>query len=362
MNLAVVGVGGAGCRLVDLLVETEAASGLDIGGGNAVVVDTDRTTLDALTGIAPADRVPIGDPAGRGDDDADDPARGVAAARESRGEIVDAFGRLELARVDAGLVVAGVGGATGGGAGAVVLEQLTSVTDQPVYAVALLPADGEGKDAARTAVRSLRSFVDRADSVIAFDNEAWCPEAHVPDGDYDEANRALVTRLVTLFGAGEPTTGTVIEGRLDPSDLVRTLEPGGLASIGYAATDVSGRDAGSRLGLRSILRRDDGGADDPDGEAIAYLARRAARGKLTLPCELESAERALVLRSGPSAALAEVGFEDGRFWLEEAADTVEVLAGSVPNDTASEFATVVLLANVTAVPRLESLKARARDA
>lgn len=362
MNLAVVGVGGAGCRLLDRLVEIESASGLDIGDANAMAIDTDRTALDDVTGVAPAARVPIGDPVEMGDDEAHDPDRGVAAARTSRGELVDAFGRLDLPRIDAVLVVAGVGGATGGGAGAVVLEQLTSVTDRPVYAVAVLPAEGEGRDAARTAVRSLRSFVDGGDSVIAFDNEAWCPDAHEPDGDYVEANRALAIRLVTLFGAGEPTAEDVIEGRIDPSDLVRTLEPGGLASIGYAAMDVSGRDGGSRLGLRSMLRRDDGGEDDPDGEAIAYLARRAARGKLTLPCDLASAERALVLRSGPSAALAGVGFEDGRFWLEETADTVEVLAGSVPNETATELATVVLLANVTVVPGLEALKARARDA
>ena len=362
MRLGLVGVGGAGGRVVDRVVAVEAASGLDLGSGNALVVDLDREALAALEYVPRERRLALGDvpPAvdeETGDAGADrDVEAAVGAARDYRAELVDAYDRLDLPGVDAVLVVAGLGGAAGGGVGAVVLEQLGDLTDVPLYAVGVLPSDGDGPTAATTAVRALQSFVRRATAVIGFDDEAWCPRAHAPGADYDEANDALARRLVTLFGAGDDVE---VEHRLDPADLVRTLEPGGLSSLGHAAIDVPGA-GGSRFSLSSLTGRG-GTADDeaPDADDIAYLARRAARGKLTVGCDLASAERALIVRSGPSRALAGVGFEDGRYWLEETADTVEVLAGAVPNEAAGELSTVVLLSNVTAVPRLEALKATA---
>lgn len=358
MRLALVGVGGAGGRVVDRVVATEAAMGLDIGGGNALAVDLDRGDLAALEHVPDERRLAIGEVEPL--EEVDEPEErtveeAVDAARDYRGEVVDATGLLDLPAVDAVLVVAGLGGATGGGAGAVVLEQLRDVTDAPLYAVAVLPSDGDGAGAATTAVRALQSFVETATNVIGFDDEAWCPSAHAPGADHDEANDALVRRLVTLFGTGDDAE---VEHRLDPADLVRTLETGGLSSIGYATLEVPSA-GGSRFSLSSLTGRKTSDDDAPDADDIAYLARRAARGKLTIECDLVSVERGLIVRSGPTRALAGVGFEDGRYWLEEEADTVEVLAGAVPNDGATELATVVLLSNVTAVPRLEQLKATA---
>lgn len=369
MNLAVVGIGGAGCRIADRLLDAEASTGRTLCGGNGLAIDTGRTALDAADHVPPARQLLVGE-AGAPTEESDggEPDRGVAAAREARGEIVEAFERLDLFRVDAALVVAGLGGATGGGAGAVVLDQLRSVADQPVYALAVLPSEAEGSGPARNAARSLQSFVSTADNVVAFDNDAWCPDAGGSEGDYREANDALATRVLTLFGTGETDGDSVVEQRVDPSDVVRTLDTGGLSSIGYASMDVPPAPGGgrSRLGLpswpggssRKADEPDEDG-DQPDAEAIAYLARRAIRGKLTLPCAVESAERALVVRSGPSRALSGVGFEGGRHWLEEEAGMVEVLAGSSPHESATEFATAVLLSNVTSVPRIDELHEQA---
>ena len=371
MNLAVVGVGGAGGRVLDRLVAAEAATGRSLAGDRVLAVDADPAALDALEHVPAEARLAIGAVGTAGaierDDDeptAHDPERGVEAARDARGELADAVDRLYLPAVDAVVVVAGLAGGTGGGAGAVVVETLRDLVDAPVYALAVLPAEAEGPDAALAAVRSLRSVVEAADAVIGFDDGAWGPAD--PDGPeaYREANDALVRRVVALLGGGDAPTDAAVEHRLDPADVVRTLEPGGLATIGYAAIEVPAAGGGGRLS--SLLGRGSGAAGDdedgPDADDIAYLARRAVRGKLTLPGDVASAERGLIVRSGPSRALAGTGFEDGRYWLEGEADTVEVLAGAVPHEAAAELESAVLLSNVTSVPCVEALQTLALGA
>lgn len=371
MNLAVVGVGGAGGLVVDRLLAVESATGRSLAGERVLAVDTDQAALDGLEHVPAEGRLAIGavgtvgaDEGDDGEPTAHDPERGVAAARDARGELADAVGALHLPAVDAVLVVAGLAGGTGGGAGAVVVDTLQDLVDAPVYALAVLPAETEGRSAALAAVRSLRSVVEAADAVIGFDDGAWGPADPDGPGAYREANDALARRVVALLGGGDAPGDAVAEHRLDPSDVVRTLEPGGLATIGYASIDVPA--AGGQGGrLSSLLGRGSGAGgddeDEPDADDIAYLARRAVRGKLTLPGDVASAERGLIVRSGPSRALAGTGFEDGRYWLEGEADTVEVLAGAVPHESAAHLESAVLLSNVTSVPSVEALQALALD-
>ena len=364
MNVALVGVGGAGGRVVDATLAAEDASGRRFAGDRALCLDTDGNALAALERLPPDGYLRLGGVAGDDDEPpAHEPERGVEAARAARGDVADAVDHLDLPAVDLVLVAAGLGGSTGGGATPVVVDTLQGVTDAPVHALAVLPAADEGRAAARCAIRSLQSVVAAADAVLAFDDDAWGPPAPTSPEEYDEANAALATRLDALLGTGATDADSIVDRRLDPGDLARTLAPGGLATLGYAAIDAPTSASGGSRRLSRLLGR--GGGDDesddggPDADAIAYLARRATRGKLTLPCDVASAERALVLRTGPSRALAGTGFEDGRYWLEGEADTVEVLAADEPHEPADELACAVLLANVTSVPAVEALTARA---
>jgi cell division GTPase FtsZ len=370
MNMAVVGVGSGGCRLANELVAVEQSTGRHLSRGKAIAIDTKETDYRSKVRIPEDRRLFIGDVHrgvdGQGTDG--DPDLGAEVAREDRHEVIRAFDALELHDVDAVLVVAGLGRGTGGGAGAVVLEELQGVCDEPVYALAVLPGEDEGHQRAHSAARSLQSFVDHGDNVIGFDNGAWREDEGTPEQDYREANGELAKRIVTLFGAGEFGRDAAPENRLDPSDMMRTLATGGVSTIGYAETRVPG----SRRGLRAWLRRlswstllpyaSDGQEDGPpetDAVKINQLVRRAAHSKLTLPCDISSAERALIMLSGPSAELSRKGFESGRFWLEEEADTVEVMAGDEPHEGTKWLTATVLFSNVTDVPRIQEMKEQA---
>lgn len=411
MRLAVVGVGNAGSRIVNRILEAEAASGRNLTSGNALLVNSSTPTFDTSEYVPEDRRLVIGDVLrevdGQGIDG--DPDRGAEVAREEHNEIVRAFDLLEFHEVDGVLVAAGLAGGTGGGAGAVVIDLLQSICDDPVYAVAVLPASAEGADRALNAARSLQSFVAKADNVLAFDNEAWVEDGatrdrtaegadhdrpadadvavgaadssesvdaggaegadDAPDAirtDYARTNRALAERLVTLFAAGELSGASAPENRMDPSDVMRTLDTGGVSTIGYASVDVP-RDGGLHSWLRTWWNRlspttsgEEVDEEEPtDAAKISRLVRRAARSKLTLPCEVRSADRALVLFSGPSRALSRKGFESGRYWLEGEADVVDVMAGDVPHDGSPTLTAVVLFSNVTDVPRIDAMQAQA---
>ena len=168
-------------------------------------------------------------------------------------------------------------------------------------------------------------------------------------------NRELATRIVTLLAAGERDISSVAENAMDSSDIMRTLDTGGVSSIGYAKTSVD-----EQGGFLSRFRSDEEFDDEAsDAAKIKGIVRRAVNSRLTLPCEASSADRALVVLSGAPEAFSRKGLESARRWLEQEADTVEVLAGDEPNERASELTAAVLVSTVTEVPRIDEVQRRA---
>ena len=363
MKLALVGIGGAGSRLVDAIRGVETSGDRQLCYGHLLTVDISRTVDDDFDHVPPEKHVTIGDTHREVDVGVDgDQDLAVEIIRTDFPEIHRTLDSIPMRKLDGVLVVAGLGGGTGSGAGAVLVERLQEMYDKPVYVLGVLPAASDGGHAALNAARSLRSLVPAADSVALFDNDRWVSGSDDADADdgYARANRELASRIVTLFAREDTDPDSIGANTMDSSDLIRTLSPGGVASIGYAATDLD--DGGGFLSwLRSLLP---GGGDDDSDEPtdavkIQSLVRQALNSRLTLPCEVSSAERALVVLSGPPEELSRRGFESARQWLEEEAETVEVLAGDDPRAGASTVSAVVLLSNVTEVPRIDSLQRRA---
>lgn len=361
MKFALVGVGGAGGRIVEQLSRLETKSNRSFSYGNLLAFDTTKAAFEQYSHI-PLDRhVLVGDMhsdvQGEGvDGDVD---LGVTVAKEDVDEIHREFDKLALHEVDAVLVVAGFGGGTGGGVGPVILEDLQSVSDNPVYVLGVLPHDDEGEPAARNAARSLQSFVRLADNTILFDNNAWHDGEEPIEESAAELNEQLAMRVLSILAVGELQSDEIAETLMDSSDLARTLETGGVSTIGYASRDLGG----SGGLLARLLPWLGNGSDEEDTSTdamkIQQLIKSAASSQLTLPCEISSAERGLIVLSGPPEVCSRKGFESGRYWLEQETDSVQVLAGDEPRPDSSTVSATVLLTNVTDVPRIEELKHRA---
>jgi cell division GTPase FtsZ len=323
-----------------------------------MVINTARTDLAKPDHIPEDRRVLIGDThqKAKGHGVGGDVTVGAEVARTDIDEIRRAFDDVDIHEVDAILVAASLGGGTGSGAGPVVINELQKMYDEPVYALGVLPGKYEGGRPALNAARSLQSFVTNVDNFIAFDNDAWRSKNQTVGEGYERMNRELATRIVTLLGAGEYDEATVAENAMDSSDIIRTLDTDGISSIGYASTPVDGNDDG----LLSRFREDHESQNGSTAAAkINGLVRRAVNSRLTMPCEVSSADRALIVLSGPPSELSRKGLESAREWIENEVDTVEVLAGDDPREDASALSAVVLLSNVTETPRINAIQNQA---
>ncbi|WP_251342835.1 tubulin/FtsZ family protein [Haloplanus halophilus] len=363
MKLALVGVGGGGSRLVDTIRGLEASGDRQLCYGHLLTIDISRTVDDDFEHVSPDQHVTIGDTHREVDEGVDGAQElAVEVVRADFPEIQRSLDSIPMRKLDGVLVVACLGGGTGSGAGAVLVERLQELYDKPVYVLGVLPAAKAPDRAALNAARSLRSIVPAADSVILFDNDRWLdPDAADVDEEYERANRELAGRIVSLFAREESDPDSIGANTMDSSDIIRTLSPGGVTSVGYAETDLD--DGGGFLSwVLSLLpgdRGDEESDDRTDAGKIQGLVRQALNSRLTLPCEVSSAERVLVVLSGPPEELSRRGFESARQWLEEETETVEVLAGDDPRTGSSTVSAVVLLSNVTEVPRIDAMQRQA---
>ncbi len=177
-RITVVGVGGAGSNVVGALYDS------DLNGVETVAVNTDPAGLTKTE----ADVKILLRPSGR-----DDPLEAAEEAAES------AAGALrDSLSTDIVFVVAGLGGATGTGAGPVVAATAKG-QGAVTIGIAILPFSVEGRDA--TAQAGLERFRAEADSVIVVDNNSLA--------------RLDALTLREGFGLINTMVQTIIQGVLD---------------------------------------------------------------------------------------------------------------------------------------------------
>jgi len=349
MKLALVGVGQAGGKVMEAIMAYDdrstvgfVADALAVNTARADLVGLERTPLDR--------RILIGGARLKGHGTGADNELGSEVASEDLDEVMGAVDDVPVHDIDAFLIVAGLGGGTGSGAAPVIARELRRRYTEPVYGLGVLPSRTEGSIYALNAARSFVTFVEQVDNLLLFDNDAWRESGESLRTGYDRLNDELARRLGVLFSAGEVREGQAVgESVVDASEIINTLGSGGVSTIGYAATAVDRPKA--RLFARRTPAPDVGDATN----RVLSTVRRAALGRLTLPCELAGTERALLVVAGPPEYLDRRGIERARRWIEETTGSMEVRGGDYPLDS-DYVAAVVLFSGISDVPRLEELK------
>jgi cell division GTPase FtsZ len=363
MKLAMIGFGQAGGKILDKFIEYDKRHGSGIVRA-AVAVNTAKADLMGLEHVPEENRVLIGQSRVKGHGVGADNELGAEIAEEDIDEVQGAIDSIPVHEVDAFLVITGLGGGTGSGGSPVIAKHLKRIYTEPVYGLGVLPGSDEGGIYTLNAARSFQTFVREVDNLLVFDNDAWRKSGESVQGGYDEINEEIVTRFGILFGAGEVEQGgDVAESVVDSSEIINTLAGGGVSTIGYASETVD-NDGGSSGGLLSRFKGDDDPVEDSASTTnrITSLVRKAALGRLTLPCEIEGAERALLVTAGPPKYLNRKGIERGRKWLEEQTGSMEVRGGDYPVPDSQQVASVVILSGVNNVPRIKELQEVAIEA
>ncbi len=366
MRIFFIGFGQAGGKIVDMFIEQDKKLGSNSFRG--IVVNTARTDLMGLSHIPLKDRVLIGQTVVKGHGVGTDNEAGARITKDEIDSVISAIDRCGTHDVDAFMIVAGLGGGTGSGGSPVLARQLKTIYKEPVYVLGILPAPEEGRLYSYNAARSLATLIHEADNTFLFDNAAWKHEGESIKTAFQRLNDEIVRRFGVLFRAGEGGRAGVGEMVVDSSEVINTLRGGGISSVGYAITKVKSakkRKRGIFDGISGALsRKKDPGEELLLGEdrtaKVISLVRRAVLGRLTLPCDYHTAERALVLVAGPPAELDRKGVEKAKSWVEENIDGVEVRGGDYPVSS-SYVAAVVVLASIAQAPRIRELLLSAKE-
>ncbi len=361
MRVFFIGFGQAGGKIVDMFIEQDKKLGTNSFRG--IAVNTARTDLMGLKNIEMRDRILIGQTMVKGHGVGTDNVTGARVTADEIDSIISAIDSRGTHDVDAFCIVAGLGGGTGSGGSPVLARHLKRIYREPVYALGIIPAPEEGRLYSYNAARSLTTLVNEADNTFIFDNSAWKNEGESVKTAFARLNNEVVRRFGVLFRAGEVGRMGVGEMVVDSSEIINTLRGGGITSVGYAISEVMSKQTKDKRGLLGGIKDKFGAKKTANEEVllgedrsakIVALVRRAMLGRLTLPCDYSTAERALVLLAGPPDEMDRKGVEKAKSWVEENIAGVEVRGGDYPVN--SEYvAAVVMLATVGNAPRIKEL-------
>jgi len=365
MRVFFIGFGQAGGKVIDMFIEQDKRSQTQSFRG--IAVNTARTDLMGLKHIELKDRLLIGQTVVKGHGVGTDNVTGARVTADEIDSIINAIDSRGTHDIDAFVIVAGLGGGTGSGGSPVLARHLKRIYREPVYAIGILPAPEEGRLYSYNAARSLSTLVNEVDNTFIFDNSAWKNEGESVKDAYSRLNDEIVRRFGVLFRAGEVGKAGVGEMVVDSSEIINTLRGGGISSVGYAISEkVSPRTKQQKKSLFSGLMRSNKDkteqvltGEDKSAKIIA-LVRRAMLGRLTLPCDYSTAERALVLLAGPPEEMDRKGVEKSKSWVEENIAGVEVRGGDYPVQS-DYIAAVVVLATIGNAPRITELLETAKS-
>jgi cell division protein FtsZ len=224
--IKVVGVGGAGCNVLDRIV----LDGLD--KADLIAINTD---VQALASSVAARKVQLGRTVTRGLGAGGDPEVGYNAAYESADEMREALTDARMI-----FVCTGLGGGTGSGA-APAVAQVAREGGSLVIAFATLPFAFEGKRRLTQAHEALAKLRENCDAVICFENDRMgdmvAPKAgiHQAFAVADVTISQSVRSIISLI----QRPGLI---RIGFDDLLSALRsPSGRCLFGFGESDSDNR-------------------------------------------------------------------------------------------------------------------------
>ncbi|MDD5143245.1 hypothetical protein [Methanoregula sp.] len=168
MRIVALGLGGAGCRIVDSLYAIDRKSSR-IACVEGLVADVDEATLQQLLALPDSQKLhyPPFDPM-----NPEAPAEGGATATIDIDEIVSRVHNFETGENDALLICCGLGGQMTGVLPHVIAG-LRSTIVEPIFGLVTLPCLAEGERKSAKAADDIDILSSLLDGMIVFDNETW---------------------------------------------------------------------------------------------------------------------------------------------------------------------------------------------
>lgn len=361
MRALLIGLGGAGCHIVDTLNQHDERSG--VRSVRSFVFDTDQKTISEMQTIPSEDGfvlTPV-DPINQNNTKGTD---------FEVGNLASCFQRDGIADIDAVFVCAGLGGRMAELVPAVV-SQLNTAFEDPIFSILTLPGRNEGVKVSARASRTLAEVRKVCTATILFDNETWFKRTEDEDSIKNETtakrkatiyemypllNEMLARRVGLLLRAGEFNHKgvEVAEVVLDAGEVLNTLKDMDLVAIGYATEKLPttwSDGVMKKIRVEKYLLEE----NQARTSRIVELAKQAVYREVSVPCDLTSSEKALVLIAGPSDELSMKGFQTVRKWIDRSIKGLEMRAGDYPVKSTQYVGVIIVLAGLDNVPRVKEL-------
>ena len=380
MRILAIGLGGAGCRIVNNLYATDRRSS-KVVCVQALAVDVDTNTLTQLNGLPETAKLffpPL------------DPELQTGQIEESQtatidvGEIVSHIHNIGSEETDALFVCLGLGGSLVDIAPHVITALRSSIVE-PIFGLVTLPCLAEGEKRSAKAADDLDMLSPLLDGIILFDNETWYkkikalkstlvkkekgfserfglskkrPEISPQTATYELLNEAIVRRISLILRAGEFKADGGLDSAevvLDSGEVLNTMKGMGYITIGYAVERLPNHPLSFLTGWRPAtgLFAD---AHKIKASRIVDLAKQAIYHEISTPCDMTSAHKALILIAGPSHELSLKGFMTVRKWIDRSIAGLETRSGDYPVMNTKNVAIIIMLSGLENIPRITELK------
>jgi len=375
MRVLMVGIGGAGCRIADMLYSHDQKSP-SVRCIDGIVVDSDASSLDGLRAL-PKENLIFWKTL--------DPNHEVSSSTMlPHDEIIARLQSLDPGDIDALIICSGLGG-TMAGLVPSLIKNIKKTMVEPVFGLFTLPCDKEGEEVLTRAADQIDLLITVTDGIILFDNEKWfkrvkndpdlqvSPEAErglitsrkretTPQTEislvYEGINQIIATWVSLILRAGEVNErpGTEVgEVALDAGEIINTLRGSGLAAIGLAREPVKDVYPGLirklRPGVHSVEEHHE------KASRILALGKKAVLEEMSVSCNLSDAQKALILIAGPARELNMRGYLVFRHWVDTNIRGLEVRSGDYPVNSSRFVAVAVILSGFLHIARVDSLRA-----
>lgn len=379
MRIIAIGIGGAGCRIVNSLYAIDRKSS-KVACVQGLAIDVDEETIKQLTALPENARMCY---SAYEPEFPNSPNTERQTAPIDINEIVSRVQNLESAENDAIVFCCGLGGSMVDVAPHIIAGLRSSIVE-PIFGLVTLPCLAEGKRISGKAADDIEMLSSLLDGIIVFDNETWhkkikTQNAHLPKKErgfaerlglvksekplppaqatYRNLNEAIVRRIGLMLRAGEFRADGGIdlaEVVLDSGEVLNTMKGMGFITIGYAVEKLPNDP------LRFLSWLKPAGVFDEEqkkkASRIVELAKQAIYHEISTPCDLTSAHKALVLVAGPTQELSMKGFMTVRKWIDRSIAGLETRSGDYPIVNTKNVAIIVMLSGLENIPRITELK------
>ena len=379
MRILAIGLGGAGCRIVNSLYTTDRRSS-KVECVQALAIDVNADTFAQMAGLPDNAKLffPPIDPDIQTEETGD-----TQTATIDIGEIVARIQNIEIGETDAIFVCCGLGGSMVDVAPHIIAALRSSITE-PIFGLVTLPCLAEGERRSAKAADDLDMLTPLLDGIILFDNETWYkktkalkstltkkekglaeklgfrksePEISPELATYLLLNEGIVRRISLILRAGEFKADGGLdfaEVVLDSGEVLNTMKGMGYITIGYAVERLPH----NPLSFLTSWRPTGFFADEHIKKAsrIVDLAKQAIYHEISTPCDMTSAHKALILIAGPSHELSLKGYMTVRKWIDRSIAGLETRSGDYPVMNTKNVAIIIMLSGLENIPRITELK------